>query len=340
MSIVSVNSEADLKNLLDDLPIADEIFEKAALNRQMCLTKPPGSLGRLEEIAIWLAGWQRRELPRMENVVCLVFAGNHGVAECGVSAFPTEVTAQMVQNFESGGAAINQLTELANATLKVVPLSLDNPTDNFLYEPAMSAQECCEAINIGARSVPPDANILLLGEMGIANSTSAAAVALATFGGRAQDWVGRGTGINDEALKNKCNVVGEAVDFHSSHHKSAFDVLRTVGGRELAAIAGAVLEARHRRIPVILDGFISTAAAAVWHKENITALDHTMVSHQSIEVGHQNLICKLGKRAILNLDMRLGEASGAAVALLIVKAAIATHNGMSTFAQAGVSEND
>lgn len=340
MSGVKIESATDLTHLLKSMPTRDPLVEELARERQNSLTKPAGSLGRLEEIAIWLAGWHQREKPSIDNAACVVFAGNHGVAAQGVSAFPPEVTEQMVLNFENGGAAINQLSALSGASLNVVSLNLDRPTKDFSVEPAMNEQECCDAMQTGVMSVPHDADILLLGEMGIANTTAAAAVAQSTFGGRAKDWVGRGTGIDDDSLKLKYDVVNCAVKLHGADQKSAFDIMRTVGGRELAAITGAVIEARHRRLPVILDGFISTAAAAVLCKENINALDHALISHQSVEQGHRNLIGKLGKRPILDLDMRLGEASGAAVALMIVKAALATHNGMATFAQAGVSENE
>lgn len=194
MSIFSINSAADIGPLLEEIPMSAGEYENIALKRQSSLTKPPGSLGRLEEIAVWLAGWQRKEKPTAEKAACIVFAGNHGVAAQGVSAFPTEVTEQMVLNFEKGGAAINQLTKLSGASLNVVSLDLEQPTKDFTVEPAMTERECLDAIRKGAEAIPVDADIVLLGEMGIANTTSAAAVALSVFGGHASDWVGRGTG--------------------------------------------------------------------------------------------------------------------------------------------------
>mgnify|MGYP000510072875 CR=1 FL=1 len=340
MSILKISGASDFVDALKKLPKphADAIDEASA--RQNILTKPSGSLGRLEDIAIWVAGWRGEATPKLDNAACLVFAGNHGVALKGVSAFPPEVTAQMVENFKAGGAAINQLTDVAGASLDVVALDLDKTTCDFTVEPAMSEHECAIAIQSGIDAVPDDADIILLGEMGIGNTTAAAAVACAAFGGEASDWVGRGTGINDESLELKQKVVEEGCRLHKERHSSSFDILRTVGGRELAAIAGALIEARYKNIPVILDGFISTASAAVTLFDNTAALDHAIISHISVEQGHQKLIEMLGKKPLLDLGLRLGEASGAAVALMIVKAAIATHNGMATFGEAGVSVNE
>ncbi len=340
MTITNYGAATDLAEQLKNLPSIHELFISRAENRQSILTKPAGSLGRLEEIAVWAAGWQQKDQPTCDNAQCIVFAGNHGVAERGVSAFPPEVTAQMVGNFKNGGAAINQLTNVAGANLNVVALNLDQPTNDFTKDAAMSAEECCEALQAGAAAVSNETDILLLGEMGIGNTTTAAAVACATFGGYDPDWIGRGTGVDDAALAIKKNAVREACELHKEKQTCSFEILRTVGGRELAAIAGAVLEARYRSIPVILDGFISTAAAAALCYDAPDALDHVIVSHLSVEPGHQKLMAKIDKRPILNLDMRLGEASGAAVALLIVKAALAAHNGMATFDEAGVSENE
>ncbi|MBT5187879.1 MAG: nicotinate-nucleotide--dimethylbenzimidazole phosphoribosyltransferase [Kordiimonadaceae bacterium] len=340
MSRLQINHASDLSSALKNLSEFDQDYSNKAADRQAQLTKPQGSLGRLEDIAIWCAGWQQKEKPSADLPSCLVFAGNHGVAVQGVSAFPPEVTAQMVGNFQNGGAAINQLTKLSGASLDVIALELDKPTNDFTIASAMSEKECCVAIQAGADAVPENADILLLGEMGIANTTSAAAVALSTFGGDAKDWVGHGTGIDDAGLILKQQVVDKAVNLHKGSQTSSFDILMTVGGRELAAIAGAVIEARLRRIPVLLDGFISTSAAAALTKDNPHALEHTLISHSSVERGHQKLALKLNMRPILDLDMRLGEASGAAVALMIIKAALATHNDMATFDQAGVSNND
>jgi nicotinate-nucleotide--dimethylbenzimidazole phosphoribosyltransferase len=337
MSKLSFNSAADLAAALASMPEADDAAASLARARQEQLTKPVGSLGRLEELAIWMASWQGQEKPQLENPACLVFAGNHGVAARGVSAYPPEVTFQMVMNFEAGGAAINQLTNLADATLKVTALDLDTPTQDFTQTAAMTEAECCAALQAGADAVPDNADMVLVGEMGIGNTTAAAAVCNAVFGGVATDWIGPGTGVDDKGMAIKKETVTTAIALHGENQTSAFECLRTVGGRELAAIAGAVVEARHRGIPVLLDGYISTAAASALTRDNPAALDHARISHVSMEPGHKRLAEKLNQRPVLDLDLRLGEASGAAIALLIVRAALATHNGMATFGEAGVS---
>lgn len=311
-------------------------MEQVALARQVSLTKPPGSLGKLEQIAVWLAAWQGRDKPQLDKVDCLIFAGNHGVAARGVSAFPAEVTVQMVANFEAGGAAINQLCRQAGANLRVIPLSLESPTKDFTEQAAMTEVEALAAFNAGAAAVHPELDLLLLGEMGIANSTAAAALALACFGGTAVEWVGPGTGLPSEGVLFKADVVQSAIDLHKANFSDAITTLAAVGGRELAAIAGAVLAARTYRIPVLLDGYICTASAAVLERFTPEILDHCLVAHCSTEPGHQRLLKAIRKEAILDLDMRLGEASGAAVALLVARAALATHNGMASFAEAGV----
>ncbi|MGL1920978.1 MAG: nicotinate-nucleotide--dimethylbenzimidazole phosphoribosyltransferase [Hyphomicrobiales bacterium] len=313
---------------------------KLASNRQEQLTKPPGSLGKLEEIAIWLASWQKAEKPKLDTVETLIFAGNHGIAARGVSLFPAEVTVQMVGNFQAGGAAINQLCALNGAKLKVFPIDLDTPTADFSTADAMSETEFLDAINIGANAVSDDADMITLGEMGIANTTSASAIALALFGENATYWTGRGTGLADEAVVKKAEIITEAIEFHKDHLDDPIEVLRRLGGRELAAIFGATLAARAKNIPVLLDGFICCAAVAPLYALNNDALSIAIAGHQSLELGHANLLKRLDLEALLKMDMRLGEGSGAAVALNIVRAAVATHNGMATFAEAAVSNKD
>lgn len=331
----------DIRAIFADLDGKDVAAAEQARARQAILTKPAGSLGRLEDLAVWLCAWQGRHPPRLRDISCLVFAGNHGVAAQGVSAFPVEVTAQMVANFEAGGAAINQLCGVMGAKLAVLPLELDRPTDDFTRSPAMSAEDCNLAFQTGYEAVDGDADLLLVGEMGIANTTSAAALGALLFGGAPEDWVGRGTGVDDEGLRRKAKAVGAAVALHGTATKEASDpmeALRRVGGREIAAMAGAVLAARQKRVPVILDGFVSSAAAAVVHCARAGALDHCVAGHVSAEAGHRRLLEALGMQPLLDLGMRLGEASGAALALAVVRAAAVTHTGMATFGEAGVSE--
>lgn len=326
---------AQVAGLADSLPTADENARAAAARRQDSLTKPPGSLGRLEEIALFMAAWQGTERPEIARAQALVFAGNHGICAQGVNPFPQEVTAQMVANFEAGGAAINQLCHANGAELSVIALDLDRPTADFTAGPAMTEAETLEAMNRGAGAVDPQAHVLTLGEMGIGNSTVSAALCAALFGGEVAEWVGRGTGSDDEGLRRKVDAITRGIARHRGG--SPLETLAALGGREQAAICGAVLAARAARVPVILDGFICTAAVAPLFAADPRLLDHCLVGHVSLEPGHRKLLATMGKAAILDFDMRLGEGSGAALALGIVRSALACHNGMATFADAGIS---
>jgi len=313
------------------------VSERAARTRQQQLTKPPGSLGRLEELAIWLAAWQGREPATLERVGVVVFAGNHGVTARGVSAYPAAVTAQMVASFEAGGAAINQLCRTAGAGLEVVPIELDRPTVDFCSGPAMSAEECLDALNRGVAAVG-SLDLLAIGEMGIGNTTAAAALCAALYGGGASSWVGPGTGLDPDGVDRKAAVIDRALAWHGDALGDPLEVLRRLGGREIAAMAGAIVAARQSRVPVLLDGLVAGAAAAVLHALAPGALDHVQAAHRSAEPAHPRLLEKLGLRPLLDLDMRLGEASGAALAILLCRAAVACHTGMATFAGAGVSD--
>lgn len=312
----------------------DDKAARAAAARQDSLTKPPGSLGRLEELAVFMAGWQGRARPRIDRAQALVFAGNHGVVAQGVNPFPQTVTAQMVANFRAGGAAINQLCRAAGADLSALPLELDRPTADFTTGAAMSPSEVRDAMQAGAAAVDSDADILILGEMGIGNSTVAAVQAACLFGGPPEDWVGPGTGAAGSVLDNKRRAVVRGLARHQPGDARA--MLAAFGGREQAAICGAVLRARELGLPVILDGFICTAAAAVLTRDDAAALAHCLIGHESAEPGHRRLIAALGMRPVLSLDMRLGEGSGAAVALMVLRGALACHDGMATFAEAGI----
>ncbi|HUD29807.1 MAG TPA: nicotinate-nucleotide--dimethylbenzimidazole phosphoribosyltransferase [Novosphingobium sp.] len=319
------------------LPEPDAAARDAAYHRQMRLTKPAGSLGRLEDIALFMAGWQRAERPRIDRVQAVVFAGNHGVARRGVSAYPPEVTAQMVANFEAGGAAINALTRACGAELSVVALDLDRPTGDIAREPAMSEDECLDALNRGAASLKADTQLLLVGEMGIGNTTPAAALCAQELGGKASAWVGRGTGLDERGLARKAVVVEQALTLHGTACTDAFQTLRHLGGREIAAMAGAILAARLQRVPVLLDGFIASAAIVPLARDNPALTDHCIAAHRSAEAGHGRLLEALGLEPLLRLGLRLGEASGAALAVPIVRAALATHDEMATFEEAAVA---
>ncbi len=328
-----------MRQILRRLPGPDQAAQTKVVERQRELTKPPGSLGRLEEIAEWLACWQGRAHPRIEHPRVAVFAGAHGVARRGVSAYPPEVTQQMVKNFLDGGAAINQLAATIDADLKIYELDLAHPTDDFTQGAAMSEARCANAMAYGMMAAEPGVDVLCLGEMGIANTTTASTLCAALFGGNGAEWAGPGTGVQGAAFANKIAVIDEAL----GHHKAAIAardplaLLAAVGGEELAAIAGAVLAARMGRIPVLLDGFVCTAAAAVLYVADRHALDHCLVAHRSAEPGHARLLDAIGQKPLFDLGMRLGEASAAALAVPILKAACACHNDMATFASAGVS---
>lgn len=322
---------------LANLRQPDDAAASDARMRQGELTKPAGSLGRLEELAIFFAGWQGKARPKITRARAAIFAGNHGVTVHGVSAFPPSVTAQMVANFAAGGAAINALSDAAGLELSVVALDLDRPTADFTVDAAMSEAECLDALNRGAAVVDTDLDLLVLGEMGIGNSTAAAALCARSFDGSAADWAGPGTGIDGHGVTRKTAVIDRAIAFHADAPRTAFETLRRVGGREIAAIAGAILRARQLGIPVLLDGFICTSAIAPLAADNPAIADHCLAGHCSAEPGHRRLLGRLGLDPLLALGMRLGEGSGAAVATNIVRSALAAHDRMATFAEAAVS---
>jgi nicotinate-nucleotide--dimethylbenzimidazole phosphoribosyltransferase len=321
---MAFTSPEGFRAALANPPAADPAARSAAAARNAMLTKPAGALGRLEDLAIWLAGWQGTDRPRIDRPLILVFAGNHGVTARGVSAFPAEVTAQMVANFRAGGAAINQLALAFGARMEVQALDLDRPTADFTKDAAMTEDELVAALRAGWDAMSPDADVLVSGEMGIGNTTSAAAIAAALFGGAPGDWTGRGTGVDDQGLARKTEVVAAGLSRHA--------------GREIAAMTGAIARARVERVPVILDGFICCAAAAVLQAIDPGLLDHAVAGHASAESAHRRLLVRLGKEPLLDLGLRLGEGSGAALALGVLKGATACHSGMATFAEAGVSD--
>lgn len=333
-----MNRFRDLEDLCRDLPGGDGAAEAAVQARQAGLTKPPGSLGRLEELAAWLGRWQGRAMPELRSVRVVVFAGNHGVAAQGVSPYPAEVTAQMVRNFDLGGAAINQIARVADASLDVVALRLDEPTADMTDASAMDETGFLEAMARGMAAVPDDTDLLCLGEMGIGNTTAAAALCAAAYGGGGAHWAGRGTGVDEAGLRRKVEAIDRALDRHRAVLGDPLAAAAALGGRELAAILGATLAARRRGVPVLLDGFVCTAAVTPLVRLAPDGLDHAQLAHVSAEQGHRGLATQLGKQPILDLGMRLGEASGAVLAVLILRAALACHAGMASFAEAGVSE--
>ncbi|MEX1108318.1 MAG: nicotinate-nucleotide--dimethylbenzimidazole phosphoribosyltransferase [Dongiaceae bacterium] len=337
MNRAPVASFDEIRRVLAEFPLADETARAEAAARDAILTKPPGSLGRLEQLTQWLAAWQGRHPPKLDRPRVAVFAGSHGIARRGVSAYPPEVTAQMVQNFVKGGAAINQLCTVADAELRIYEMAIEDPTEDFTEQAAMDEASCARAIAYGMMAVEPGIDLLCVGEMGIGNTTSGAALSAALFGGNGAEWAGPGTGVEGAELARKVAVIDAGLARHHAQIADPLDALRCLGGQEMAAIVGAIIAARMARMPVLLDGFVSTASAAVLHALAPGALDHCEVAHLSSEPGHRRLVAALGKRPLLEFDMHLGEASGAALAIPLLRAAVACHAGMATFAEAGVS---
>ncbi|MDP9136838.1 MAG: nicotinate-nucleotide--dimethylbenzimidazole phosphoribosyltransferase [Pseudomonadota bacterium] len=337
MSNTPASPFADIRDLLRNLPPPDAEAVAEVRTRDAQLTKPAGALGRLEEIVEWLAAWQGRAPPRMEQAIVAVFAGNHGVVKQGVAAYPPDVTRQMVANFRSGGAAINQLCKSFDLGLKVFELALEMPTHDITEEAALGEAECAATMAYGMEAVAGGIDLLCVGEMGIGNTTIAAALSHGLFGGQPEDWVGPGTGLDAEGVRRKADAVRRAVALHQAYLGDPLEALRRLGGRELAAMAGSILAARHHRVPVLIDGYVATAAAAVLHRANPAALDHCIAAHRSAEPAHGALLDRIGKKPLFDLGMRLGEGSAAALAAGMVKAAVAVHRGMATFADAGVS---
>ena len=328
----------ELRAACTALPAGNDAAAQAVANRQDTLTKPRGSLGKLETIAAWLARWQGRDMPSLDRIKVIVFAGNHGVTVQGVSAYPSEVTVQMVANFAGGGAAINQLARLAGAELSVIPLDLNHPTGDFTQDVAMNEAEFLAAVATGYEAVDEALDLICFGEMGIGNTTPAAAIAAALFGGTGRDWAGSGTGVDDSGLSRKFAAIDAGLARHAASLSDPLAVAAALGGRELAAILGATLAARHLGVPVLLDGFVVTAAAAPLAKLHPQGLAHTLSAHVSAEAGHRQLLEALSLSPLLDMGMRLGEGSGACLAVNIVRSALECHARMASFAEAGVTD--
>ncbi|GJD78565.1 nicotinate-nucleotide--dimethylbenzimidazole phosphoribosyltransferase [Methylobacterium gregans] len=328
---------ADIRRLIATMPEADAEAAGAVAARDAELTKPAGALGRLEELVAWLAAWQGKAPPSLDRPLVCVFAASHGVTRRGVSAFPDAVNRQMLDNFAAGGAAINQICATYGLGFKVFDLALDVPTGDICEGPALDERGCVATMAFGMESIAAGTDCLGIGEMGIGNTTIAAAIYAALFGAEPAHWVGRGTGVDAAGYARKVAVVETALAHHAGHLSDPLEVLRRLGGREIAAMAGAILAARLQRVPVVIDGYVSTAAAAVLHALDPSALDHCLAGHVSAEGAHEEVLERLGLKPLLALGMRLGEGSGAALAIGLLKGALACHRDMATFAQAGVS---
>lgn len=301
------------------------------------LTKPPGSLGRLEEIALRVGLIQHTASPQISSKAMLIFCANHGVAEEGVSAYPAEVTRQMMANFHAGGAAINVLCRHYGIEPVIVDMGVDNPTRNFTREPAMTREEALAALETG-RQFASRADILGAGEMGIGNTTSAAALLCAFTGVAPEDAAGRGTGLDDAGLVRKIDALHRGLKLHRPNPGDPIGVLAALGGREIAAIVGLILGAKEQRKPLVLDGFISCSAALVARAMQPESLDNVFFAHRSAERGHARMLAALGAKPLLDLGMRLGEGTGAALAISIIEASVRLYGEMATFASAGVEE--
>ena len=329
---------ADIVDLLNITPPGDEFAVERVKERDRKLTKPPGSLGELERLVEFLARWQGKAKSTMDSPMVAIFAGNHGVTEQGVSAFPRAVTAQMVANFTAGGAAISQICQLHELNLRVFELALEVPTGDITRAAAMDDRMCAATVAYGMEAIAGKPDVLAIGEMGIGNTTVAAAIYAALFGGTGADWVGRGTGVDDAGLKRKADAVDRALARHAGELGDPLAVLARLGGREIAAMLGAIIAARAQKTPVIVDGFVATAAAAVAHAANPASIDHCVFAHSSAEHGHARALAAMGKTPLLDLGMRLGEGTGAALAMVLAKTALHLHRNMATFESAGVSD--
>jgi nicotinate-nucleotide--dimethylbenzimidazole phosphoribosyltransferase len=329
---------ADIIELLSIVPDGDEAAVEAVRAREVTLTKPRGSLGRLEEMVEFMARWQGKAPPTLDNPMIAIFAGNHGVTARGVSAFPPEVTAQMVANFTSGGAAISQIAALHGFNLRVFELALEQPTGDITVEPAMDDRTCVATIAYGMEAIAGRPDLLAIGEMGIGNTTVAAALYAALYGGSGAEWVGRGTGVDDQGLGRKADAVEAALHRHRDALVDPLSILARLGGREIAAMLGAIIAARQQKIPVIIDGFVATSAAAIAHAINPRSIDHCLFAHVSAETAHARALTAMRVKPLLDFGMRLGEGSGAALAMVMAKTALHLHMHMATFAEAAVTD--
>jgi len=334
---VTVSPFAEVLDLLLLVPEGNEEAVDAVRIHDAQLTKPPGSLGQLERLVEWLARWQGKPQPTLDNPMVAIFAGNHGVTDQGVSAFPREVTAQMVANFTAGGAAISQICALHELNLRVFELALELPTGDITLAPAMDDKMCAATIAYGMEAIAGKPDCLAIGEMGIGNTTIAAALYAALYGGTGTDWVGRGTGVDDAGLARKADAVDRALAYHGAELTDPLAILARLGGREIAAMLGAILAARHQKIPVFVDGFVATSAAAIAHAVNPEAIAHCIFAHASAEHAHRAALERMGVTPMLDLGMRLGEGTGAALGMVLAKTALHLHGHMATFDSAGVS---
>lgn len=346
-----------LNNTLSKIKPVNQEFYATAQKHLDNLTKPPGSLGRLEEFAKRLVAITENTSPLIEKKVIFTFAGDHGITEEGVSAYPKEVTPQMVLNIVRGGAGINVLARHAGADVLVIDIGVDfdfgeveglvkmkvvNGTMNFAKGPAMTREEAVKCIETGLELANGYARkgyrIFGTGDMGIGNTTPSSAIAAVLTGKPVSSVTGKGTGITDDSLKRKIDAIRQGIEINRPDKDDAIDVLSKVGGAEIGGIAGIVLGGAANRIPVVIDGFISTAGALIAYCIEPKVKDYIFAAHNSVEAGHKVMLDKIGLKPVLDLDLRLGEGTGAALAMLIIEAGIRIYKEMATFGEAGVSD--
>lgn len=326
---------SDLFGLPTSLPASDLLARTAVMERAARVLRPAGALARLDELAAWLAGWQRTDTPSVDKPVVVLAAGDHGVARRGVSAYPPEVTRAMVDAIRAGVATSTVMARTAGALVRLVDAGVGAPTGDITVEPALDEARFAELIELGRDTVAEiDCDVLVLGEMGIANTTAAAAVAAALAGGPVENWVGPGTGVEGDALERKVAAVGRARD--RVGQVAPGEALRQLGGSEMVVLAGACIEARLRSIPVLLDGYVVTAAVAPLAFQRSDALDHCLAATLSPEPGHRRLLDRIGMRPFLDLDLRLGEGSGGIAALPLLRLAAAAVVDVATFEEWGL----
>lgn len=317
----------DFRDLLAHLPGGDEHASAHVRSNFARMAKPAHSLGRVEDIAEWLARWTGRA-PAVTRPLVAIFAGNHGVVRRDISPYPLEATAAQVELCAAGGAAINQICIANDLGLKVFDLALHVPSADFTDDAALDERGCAATMAFGMEAIAGGADLLCIGDLGVGNSTVAAALLAGLFGGTGADWVGPGSGADTAMIARKAATVDAGLALHGGHLKDPLELLRRLGGREFAAIAGAILAARMQKIPVILDGLAPTAAAAVLHAANPAALDHCLLAHVSPEPAHARAVALLGLKPVLDLQIGHGEGTGAALAAGIVKSAALIYSGM------------
>ena len=327
----------DVASILASAPQPDEASRRACSQRAADVLRPRGALARLDEICAWLAAWQRTERPSVQRAAAIVFVADHGVTDERVSAYPREVTSAMLHALQSGAATACAMAKMIGCDLRVVDVGVGRPTGNIALQPALTDQQVRAGFESGRAAVfDLECDLLAVGEMGIGNTTAASAVSAALFGGRTEHWTGRGAGVDFDGWKRKVDAV-ERARSRAGDGLRPLEILRQLGGHEFAAMAGATVEARRRSIPMLLDGFVATAAVAPLHKLHPGALDHCIAAHRSPEPGHSLLLDELGKKPLMDLQMRLGEATGALAAIPLVQLAIAAVVDVATFSERGLS---